>query len=139
MGSSIEVQFSEYSVQLRRIPYANANQIRMHPHRLLQSCRSIAIRPRIFPPSTNQIPLYIRLPQRRSITANEKPLPEAEQPQGPNQQQLPHVSEEAAAVGGITGEGGPDLDQSTPVSEVCLEVDIVCMVLANNCHSGSAT
>jgi len=31
---------------------------------------------------------------------------------------LPHVSEEAAALGKITGEGGPELEQGTPVQEV---------------------
>ena len=45
-------------------------------------------------------------------------MPESEQPKGPNQEQLPHVSEEAAATGDITGEGGPDVEQSTPVQEV---------------------
>ena len=54
------------------------------------------------------------------ITADEKPLPEAEHSgKGPNQDQLPHVSEEAAATGKITGEGGPDVEQGTPVQEVC--------------------
>ncbi len=57
----------------------------------------------------------------RSITADEKPLPVAEdQGKGPNQEQLPHVSEEAAATGKITGEGGPDLEQGTPVQEVSI-------------------
>lgn len=138
MGFSVEVQHSYYVV----LPttYAIVNQIRMHPRTsLLQSGRSLALRPRVLPPSTNQIPLCIRLPQWRSITANEKPLPEADQPQGPNQQQLPHVSEEAAAVGGITGEGGPDLDQSTPVSEVRFELDVICLVLADNRHGDSET
>lgn len=112
----------------------------MYPRtRLLQSGRSIVLRSRSLPPSTYQIPLCFRLPQRRSITANEKPLPEADQSKGPNQNQLPHVSEEAAAVGGITGEGGPDLDQSTPVSEVRHEVDIICIVFANGRYGGSAT
>ncbi|KAI9699945.1 MAG: hypothetical protein M1836_002479 [Candelina mexicana] len=50
--------------------------------------------------------------------AHQKDLPVAEQPKGPNQEQLPHVSEEAAAMGKITGEGGPDLDQGTPVQEL---------------------
>lgn len=59
------------------------------------------------------------LPQRRFITADEKPLPERDTPgAGPNQEQLPHVSEEAAATGKITGEGGPDIEQGTPVQEV---------------------
>lgn len=60
-----------------------------------------------------------RLSQNRTISANDKPLPIAEdQGKGPNQDQLPHVSEEAAATGEITGEGGPDLEQGTPVQEV---------------------
>ncbi len=64
---------------------------------------------------------YLRLVPSRSITADEKPLPVAEdQGKGPNQEQLPHVSEEAAATGKITGEGGPDLEQGTPVQEVSI-------------------
>lgn len=64
--------------------------------------------------------LCFRPAQLRSITADEKPLPKADNPgPGPNQEQLPHVSEEAAAMGKITGEGGPDIGQGTPVEEVC--------------------
>ena len=60
-----------------------------------------------------------RLVPSRSITADEKPLPMADdQAKGPNQEQLPHVSEEAAETAKITGEGGPDLGQGTPVQEV---------------------
>lgn len=62
--------------------------------------------------------MCLRLQQRRNITSDEKPLPESEQPKGPNQDQLPHVSEEAAATGDITGEGGPDVEQGSPVQEV---------------------
>ena len=57
--------------------------------------------------------------QKRNITASEKPLPEAQQSEGPNQDALPHVSEEAAIEGRITGEGGPEMEQGTPVEEVC--------------------
>ena len=32
--------------------------------------------------------------------------------------QLPHVSEEAAAMDKITGDTPPDIDQGTPVQEV---------------------
>lgn len=68
--------------------------------------------------------LCLRL-QRRSITADEKPLPERDTPgAGPNQEQLPHVSEEAAATGKITGEGGPDVEQGTPIQEVRATVSI---------------
>lgn len=86
--------------------------------RFFQSSFSAISRVRVSAPTVYRKPLCFRLQQSRSITANEKPLPEAEHSKSPNQDQLPHVSEEAAAVGGVTGEGGPDLDQSTPVSEV---------------------
>lgn len=67
---------------------------------------------------SHQIPLCLRL-QKRSITADEKPLPKADKPgPGPNQDQLPHVSEEAVATGKIIGEGGPEIEQGTPVQEV---------------------
>lgn len=38
-------------------------------------------------------------------------------PQRPNQDQLPHVSEEAAEISKTTGETAPDLEQGTPVKE----------------------
>ncbi|KAL8768356.1 MAG: hypothetical protein Q9209_005390 [Squamulea sp. 1 TL-2023] len=65
-------------------------------------------------------PLCLRLAPRRSITADEKPLPKADEGgPGPNQEQLPHVSEEAASMSKITGEGGPQIEeQGTPVDEV---------------------
>ena len=57
--------------------------------------------------------------QKRFITAKEKPLPEADKSGlGPNQEQLPHVSEEAAATDKIMGDEGPDIEQGTPVQEV---------------------
>ncbi|KAI9678855.1 MAG: hypothetical protein M1817_005915 [Caeruleum heppii] len=40
------------------------------------------------------------------------------EPTGPNQDVLPHVSEEAAATGNITGEGGPEIEQGTSVQDV---------------------
>lgn len=90
-------------------------QLRLRPSRLLQSS---VVFPTLRGSLTCQTTLCLRL-QRRSITADEKPLPEKGTPEaGPNQEQLPHVSEEAAATGRITGEGGPDIEQGTPVQEV---------------------
>lgn len=43
---------------------------------------------------------------------------EAGKATGPNQDVLGHVSEEAAAVGKATGEGGPEVSQGTPIQEV---------------------
>lgn len=90
-------------------------QLRLHPSRLRQSSIAISTPRGSLPCHTT---LCLRL-QRRSITADEKPLPERDTPgAGPNQEQLPHVSEEAAATGKIIGEGGPDIEQGTPVQEV---------------------
>ena len=65
-------------------------------------------------------PLCLRLAQTRRITADEKPLPTAEGGEkGPNQSQLPHVSEEAAATAEVTGGVAPEIEeQSAPVQEV---------------------
>ena len=57
---------------------------------------------------------------RRTITADEKPLPEADgQNKGPNMEQLGHVSEEAADMAETTGETAPQTEEhGTPVQEV---------------------
>ncbi|KAI4135608.1 MAG: hypothetical protein LQ347_000540 [Umbilicaria vellea] len=87
--------------------------------RVLLSGRAATICSRPFNPSCAIGPLCFPSQPRRSITADEKPLPIADdQDPGPNQERLPHVSEEAAAMGKITGEGGPELDQGTPVQEI---------------------
>lgn len=39
---------------------------------------------------------------------------------GPNQDQLPHVSEEAVSIASTMGEAGPELEQGTPIQEVYL-------------------
>ncbi|KAL8899630.1 MAG: hypothetical protein Q9207_006098 [Kuettlingeria erythrocarpa] len=87
---------------------------------MFRSGRSVAVVSR----ASQQIqqPLCLRLAPRRNITADEKPLPTAENTEsGPNESQLPHVSEEAAALGKITGEGGPEIEQGTPVQEILKE------------------
>ena len=105
--------------------------MRSQLHNLQRTGRSIALRPKILY-SSYPIPLYLRLHQRRTITADEKPLPEAEDNPGPNQEQLPHVSEEAATIGQITGEGGPEVEQGTPVQEVSRLMDFTCIASANS-------
>ncbi|KAL9056997.1 MAG: hypothetical protein Q9206_002518 [Seirophora lacunosa] len=85
--------------------------------RVLRSARLTNTVPRAS--QRTQPPLCLRLAPRRCITADEKPLPTADTPgPGPNEGQLPHVSEEAAAMGKITGEGGPEIEQGTPVQEI---------------------
>ena len=117
--------FSWISKMPVRLPYLRSG--RLLP---LRSQQSVAAR--------NPPPLCVRLAQRRQITADEKPLPKAEgKGQGPNQSQLPHVSEEAAATAEITGGTGPDIEeQGTPVEEVrgCLHQDH-----DYDCHTNSIT
>lgn len=65
---------------------------------------------------------YANKSQAEKITNDAQQDIEAEgvskEPKGPNMDQMPHVSEEAAAMGEILGGGQPDLEQGTPVSEV---------------------
>lgn len=98
---------------------------------VFHSCTSNGLWSKPLQFSARRVPLCLRI-QQRNITADEKPLPEAEQPKGPNQDQLPHVSEEAVATGDITGEGGPDVDQSSPIQEVRAPTEsLVISTLAN--------
>lgn len=41
---------------------------------------------------------------------------------GPNQDVLPHVSEEAADIGRVKGETQPEIGQGTPVQDVCSDI-----------------
>ena len=79
----------------------------------------LALRPKGFRVPLQCAPTGLHTTARRRITPEEKPLPVADKkaPE-PNQEPLPHVSEEAAAMGKITGEGGPEIEQGTPVQEV---------------------
>lgn len=87
------------------------------PPRLYLFCgRPTALRSRASRHAIN--PAFCKLSPQRWITADEKPLPTTEQPKGPNQEQLPHVSEEAAAVDKTMGREGPDIDHGTPVQDV---------------------
>ena len=112
----------------------------MRPHlQLKRTGRSITSRLKALNSPICPLPLCIRLQQRRSITADEKPLPQAEDPPGTNQEQLPHVSEEAATTGKIKGEGGPEIEQGTPVQEVCLLLDITITVFTHSTDEGPQT
>ena len=92
------------------------------PPRIPSLCSSRLATPHVLS-SRPLVPLRIRLAPRRTITAGEKPLPKSdEQGPGPNQEQLPHVSEEASATGKITGEGGPELEQGTPVEDASFPI-----------------
>jgi small subunit ribosomal protein S7 len=88
----------------------------MPPRLYLFSARSASLRTQSSRYAAK--PALGNLSPQRWITADEKPLPTAEQPKGPNQEQLPHVSEEAAAVDKTMGEEGPDIGQGTPVQDV---------------------
>ena len=59
-------------------------------------------------------PRVLQATSRRGFADEKDPKPAT----GPNQDVLPHVSEEAADMGRITGETRPDLGQGTLVQEV---------------------
>ena len=70
-----------------------------------------------------QFTVRSRWPSARRFINDEKPLPKADTPApGPNQQQLPHVSEEAATMGKITGQSAPDLKEGIPIQEVLFSI-----------------
>jgi small subunit ribosomal protein S7 len=61
-------------------------------------------------------------PLQRQYASDSANLPVAENREGPNQEQLPHVSEEAAAMGEVMGETSPDIEEhGTPVQEVRIQ------------------
>jgi small subunit ribosomal protein S7 len=85
----------------------------MPPRLRLFTSRSLALRPKPRVAKCTIAPL-----QRRYASDNAN-LPVAENRKGPNQEQLPHVSEEAAAMGEVMGETSPDIEEhGTPVQEV---------------------
>lgn len=57
---------------------------------------------------------------------------------GPNENQLPHVSEEQAAMDKITGGTPPDVDQGTPVQKVNLLKFLPSMILTYFCRYSNA-
>ncbi|EED16754.1 plasma membrane phosphate transporter Pho87, putative [Talaromyces stipitatus ATCC 10500] len=99
---------------------------------LRQQCQSLTIRPR----QSTQSPINWSNGRTAYITENswrlyssksEKDFPEhVEQPKGPTQDQLPHVSQEAAAIDKIlsgkkcdgNAPGSPELEQGTPIEEM---------------------
>ncbi len=87
----------------------------MPPRLQLYTGRSLALRSKPCPSARSVAPL-----QRRCASDKSRDLPVAEKPKGPNQDQLPHVSEEAAQTGQTMGETTPDIEEhGTPVKEVC--------------------
>lgn len=70
--------------------------------------------------SVYPIALPVRHNARRYNTNDYSKMPKKETPgPGPNSESLPHVSEEAAMMGKITGDkSAPDLSEGTPVEEV---------------------
>ena len=59
-----------------------------------------------------------RLPAQQTAFALRNYSSGKEQPKGLNQDPLPHVSEEAAAIAKVTGQVSPEIEQGTPIEEV---------------------
>lgn len=73
------------------------------------------VRPRL-PVSICQ-PAVGQIASRRGYAEDKSSKPATD----PNQDTLGHVSEEAADIDRITGETPPNIEQGTPVQEVCLK------------------
>jgi len=83
---------------------------------LFSATRVLPIHPR----PSNVCPLQLRaVPKPRCFADKSKDLPVADNKKGPNSESLPHVSEEAASMAQTTGTEGPDINQGTPIDEVC--------------------
>jgi len=80
---------------------------------LYRTAQSFCLRSR--PLRRSFVPLVPRFSQQRTFADSKN----SEISKGPNEDVLPHVSEEAAKTSEITGDGGPEMDQGTPISEVC--------------------
>ena len=90
----------------------------MTPLRIRLQSQSLVSRTRLH---SRQWPAKVQLAHRRGYAGVKEKLtthPEETEPKGPNMEQAPHVSEEAAALSEIKGETGPDLNQGTPIAEV---------------------
>jgi hypothetical protein len=86
----------------------------MPPRLKLLTGRSLTLRTK---PQAAQS--FIAPLQRRCASDIAKDLPAAQTPKGRNQEQLPHVSEEVAAMRKVTGKTWPDIEEhGTPVQEV---------------------
>lgn len=105
--------------------FQRANAFRSHTTmpprvRLCANCASLPFRPRLANKISQSPAQASALQSWRAFAdaAKDKGLQVSQDGKGPNTDQLPHVSEEAAVTGKITGGGGPDLSQGTPVEEV---------------------
>ena len=96
----------------------------MPPRLNLFTARPVAFRTR---PSIPQKRFFPGTPQQRAASDDaakkSATTPEEEARfKGPNQDQLPHVTEEQAAMDKTMGETPPDVGQGTPVQEVSQRV-----------------
>lgn len=94
------------------------------PFNVVPALRACAFRPRQARAQwQSNVVIGVKRPACRTFADKSKDLPvmdQAEEQVGPNMRQQEHVSEEAAKMAKITGGEGPDLDQGTPVQDVCM-------------------
>jgi hypothetical protein len=85
------------------------------PRCLFRPVREVAFRAR---PQVSKRKLY-PIVQTRFASDDQKISEVPSGTKGPNEDQLPHVSEEQAAMDKSMGNTPPDISQGTPVKEVC--------------------
>ena len=82
---------------------------------LLRSTHAILTRPSPLAAIKAVTPCVVRCTTIRGFAEPDKPF---HKPNDPTQDVPPHASEEAAALGEIAGECGPEIEQGVPVQEV---------------------
>ncbi|KAH0558942.1 hypothetical protein GP486_004433 [Trichoglossum hirsutum] len=82
---------------------------------LLRSARTAFTRSTPSLASRAVAPCVFRCVPAREHSDSEKPQ---HKPNGPSREVPPHVTEEAVALGKAYGEGGPEIEQGTPVQEI---------------------
>ncbi|KAL9084993.1 MAG: hypothetical protein Q9159_004959 [Coniocarpon cinnabarinum] len=102
---------------LRYASTTSSNDPKLHPNPNV----SPSTEPSSASPSSNPARADSNSAPEASDTADAVNASSNVNPKGPNMEQLPHVSEEAAAMSKSMGESGPAVDQGTPVQDVLKE------------------
>ena len=90
----------------------------MAPRISLFSARSVAFRTKPVIPQKRIAPGPTFLHQQRAASDDATSKHNSNEARGASEDQLPHVTEEAAAIDKVTGSTPPDIEQGTPVQEV---------------------
>ncbi|EXJ63892.1 hypothetical protein A1O7_00227 [Cladophialophora yegresii CBS 114405] len=90
----------------------------MAPRLSFLTARTVVFRPKPVIPQKRIAPVPAFLQQQRAASDDVTSKYDSNEFRGANESQLPHVTQEAAAIDKVTGNTPPDIDQGTPVQEI---------------------